>query len=162
MNLNIKERCQKVLHGLNVNAQQSIRGIAAATGISKSSVHRHLGAIRRRQQHPESSLWETAEGGEWLRLLVFGVIYCFGIKGGIGSDSLSEFFHLLRLEQRIGCSASALRRLEVQVNAQIIAYGKAQAAASPGESPRGICVGADETFYGLPIFMGCLYWWRWN
>lgn len=153
MHLNIKERCQKVLQSLSMNAQRSIREIAAATGIPKSSVHRHLGAIRRRQQHPESSLWETPEGGEWLRLLVFGVIYCFGIKGGIGSDSLSEFFHLLRLEERIGCSASALRRLEVEVNEQIIAYGKTQAAASQGESPTGICVGADETFYGLPILV---------
>ncbi|MGV2390607.1 MAG: hypothetical protein EWV76_12635 [Microcystis novacekii Mn_MB_F_20050700_S1] len=32
-------------------------------------------------------LGETEEGGEWLRLLVFGVIYCFGIKGGIGADT---------------------------------------------------------------------------
>jgi len=33
----------------------------------------------------------TKEGGDWLRLLVFAVIYCFGIKGGIGSESLSFF-----------------------------------------------------------------------
>jgi hypothetical protein len=153
MNLNIKERYQKILHCFSVNAQQSIRAIAGATGIPKSSVHRHLGAISRRQQHPESYLWETAEGGEWLRLLVFGVIYCFGIKGGIGSESLSEFFHLLHLEQRIGCSASTLRGLEVQVKEQIIAYGQAQAAARSGETPIGICIGADETFYELPILV---------
>ncbi|MDB9390081.1 hypothetical protein PN432_03735 [Microcystis aeruginosa CS-579] len=60
-------------------------------------------------------LGETEEGGEWLRLPVFGVIYCFGIKGGIGADSLSAFFHLLRLQERIGCSASALRELGVKI-----------------------------------------------
>jgi hypothetical protein len=79
--------------------------------------------------------------------LVFGVIYRFGIKGGIGSDSLSDFFHLLRLDQRIGCSA-ALRALEVQVKEQIIVYGQAQAAACEGSTPISICVGADETVYG--------------
>lgn len=71
-------------------------------------------------------MWETEEGEAWLRLLVFGVIYCFGIKGGIGAESLSAFFHLLHLEARIGCSASALRELEAQVKAQIVAYGQAQ------------------------------------
>jgi hypothetical protein len=56
------------------------------------------------------------------------------------------------LEQRIGCSASALRELEVQ-KGQIAAYGEAQMESSRVESPIGICVGADETFYGLPILV---------
>jgi DNA-binding transcriptional ArsR family regulator len=89
-NSSIKERCQKSGNACE-NTQQSIRAIAAVTGIPKSSVHRHLKAIER-QQHAESYLWETAEGGEWRKLMVFGVIYCFGIKGGIGADSLSDFF----------------------------------------------------------------------
>ena len=125
MNFNIRERCQKVLQCLCQRTQQSIREIAAVTGIPKSSVHRHLKAIERRQQYGESYLWETAEGEEWLKLLVFGVIYCFGIKGGIGADSLSAFFHLLHLSERIGCSASALRELEIQVKEKIVAYGAA-------------------------------------
>jgi len=153
MALNIGERCQKVLQCACEKTHQSLRVIAAATGIPKSSVHRHLKAIKRRQQYAESYLWETAEGANWLRLLVFGVIYCFGIKGGVGAESLSAFFQLLRLEARIGCSASALRELEVQVKAQIVAYGQAQAQACQAERPIGICVGADETFYGLPILV---------
>lgn len=153
MKLNIRERCQKILQCLGEKTHQSLRAIAAATGIPKSSVHRHLKTIERRQQYGESYLWETEEGGAWLRLLVFGVIYCFGIKGGIGAERLSVFFHLLRLEGRIGCSASALRELERQVKAQIVAYGQAQSEACQGEQPIGICVGADETFYELPILV---------
>ena len=153
MNFNIRERCQKVLQCLSERRQQSIRAIASLTGIPKSSVHRHLKAIEHRQQYGESYLWETVEGGEWLRLLVFGVIYCFGIKGGIGAESLSAFFHLLHLEKRIGCSASALRELEVQVKEHIVAYGAAQSESCQSTSPIGICVGADETFYGLPILV---------
>jgi hypothetical protein len=153
MNINISERCQKVWQCLCEKTKKSIREIADSTGIPKSSVHRHKKAIERRQQHGESYLWETKEGGQWLRLLVFGVIYCFGIKGGIGADSLSAFFHLLRLEERIGCSASALRELEVQMKEKIVAYGTEQKESCQGEQPIGICVGADETFYGLPILV---------
>jgi len=57
-----------------------------------------------------------------LHRYLFAVIYCFGIKEGIGADSLSAFFHLLHLEERIGCSASALRQLEIEVKEKIIAY----------------------------------------
>ncbi len=153
MKLNIRERCQKVLQCLCENNQQSIRTIAKASGMPKSSVHRHLKTIKQRQQYAESYLWETEEGEAWLRLLVFGVIYCFGIKGGIGVESLSAFFHLLHLEARIGCSASALRELEAQVKAQIVAYGQAQSAACQAQKPIGICVGADETFFGLPMLV---------
>ena len=153
MELNIRERCQKILQCLCEKTHQSVRAISAASGIPKSSVHRHLKSLERRQQYAESYLWETEEGGAWLRLLVFGVIYCFGIKGGIGAESLSAFFHLLHLEARIGCSASALGELERQVKAQIVAYGQAQSEACSGEQPIGICVGADETFYELPILV---------
>jgi hypothetical protein len=98
-------------------------------------------------------LWETVEGANWLRLLVFAVIYCFGIKAGIGAESLSAFFHLLHLEGQIGCSASALRELEVQVKAQIITYGQTQSEVATGAQPISICVGGDETFYELPILV---------
>ena len=153
MNLNIKERCQKIFQSVSGKTQQSIRAIASTTGIPKSSVDRHLRTIKRRQQHPESYFWETEEGRQWLRLLVFGVIYCFGIKGGIGSDSLSSFFHRLRLEQQFGCSARALQKLEVQVKDTILAYEQGQLESCQGAQRIGICVGGDETFYGLPILV---------
>jgi hypothetical protein len=50
--------------------------------------------------------------------LVFDVIYCFGIKSGVGAGSLPTFFHLLCLNQHIGCSPNALRTIEVQVKAK--------------------------------------------
>ena len=40
--------------------------LADRTGLSKSSVHRHLQAIDRRDRYPESSLWETEPGRAWL------------------------------------------------------------------------------------------------
>jgi Family of unknown function (DUF6399) len=153
MKINILERCQKVSQCLKESVYLSRRDIAKVLGISKSSVQRHLTSQFRRQQYPESHFWETAEGQNWLRLLVFGVIYCFGIKGGVGADSLSTFFHLLRLNQHIGCSPSALRTMEIQVKAKIIEYEQEQSKSFQRETPISICVGADETFFGLPILV---------
>ena len=153
MKINIRERCQKVSQCLKEVVYLSRRDIAKVLGISKSSVQRHLTSQFRRQQYPESHFWETAEGQNWLRLLVFGVIYCFGIKGGVGAGSLSTFFHLLHLDQHIGCSPSTLRTMEIQVKAKIIDYEQEQSKASQRETPISICVGADETFFGLPILV---------
>jgi hypothetical protein len=36
-------------------------------------------------------------------------LYIFGLKRGVGADSISEFFCRLRLESHVGCSPSALR-----------------------------------------------------
>jgi hypothetical protein len=96
---------------------------------------------------------KRSQGEKWLRLLVFAVIYDFGIKRGIGADSLSEFFQKLHLDLKIGCSASALRQLEVQMKEQIIAYGATQSESVQGENPISICLGSDETFFGLPILV---------
>jgi len=105
----IRERCHliyrneaKSLAVFVSKSQQSLRTIAAATGIPKSSVHRHLRNIKQRQSYAESHLWETKEGGDWLRLLVFAVIYCFGIRG-IGSESLSAFFGCCISKSRVFC-----------------------------------------------------------
>jgi Family of unknown function (DUF6399)/IclR helix-turn-helix domain len=91
--------------------QQSVRHLAARTGLSKSSVHRHLQAMDRRDCYPESSLWETEAGRTWLIRLVVATVLVFGLKRGVGAETLSEFFGRLRLEAHVGCSPSALRNV---------------------------------------------------
>jgi len=102
--MKLRQRAQRVFETIREGSQQSIRRIAAATGLPKSSVHRHKQAIERRNQYPESGLWETTAGGQWLRLLVLGTVYSFGIKCGIGAETLSEFFYLLQLPMQVGVS----------------------------------------------------------
>jgi len=84
MSLSIRERRQKVADYLKDDAMTGIGAIAVALGISKSSVHRHQQGILRRQQDAESGWWETTAGSRWLKLLVLGVVYYFGIKQGVG------------------------------------------------------------------------------
>jgi len=149
----IRERSQKVADYLKNHATEGIEAIAQATGLSKSSVHRHQQAITERNQYPEAAFWETAAGYQWLIRLVVAVLYHFGIKQGIGADSLSSFFRDLHLETHVGISASALRQFEQRISEMILAYEAAQAETCQRVEGRGICLGADETFFGLPILV---------
>jgi hypothetical protein len=132
---------------------QTIQAIADATGLPTSSVHRHQQAIARRNQYPESGWWETEVGGTWLKRLVLAVVYHFGIKQGVGGESLSAFFQAIHLETHVGISASALRRLQQEMKQAIIAYEAAQSTQCQPPGPTGICVGGDETFFDLPILV---------
>jgi hypothetical protein len=122
--------------------------LAAATGMAKSSVHRHQQAIKSRNQYPESPLWEMASGHQWLQRLVWAVVYVFGVKHGIGNDTLSEFFHLLRLERHIGVSPSAVQGIRVKLEGQILTYHQEQQQQLQQVPTKvEICAGADETFF---------------
>src|SRR5262245_22349619 len=100
--------------------RQGVRHIAQQTGLSKSSVHRLQHAMERRNCHPESWLWETAEGRQWLTRLVVATLYTFGLKRGVGLDTMSEFFTRLHLETQVGCSPSALRGVMQTLEAALL------------------------------------------
>lgn len=153
MSLTIRERSQKVAECIKTDAHHRIESIASAIGISKSSVHRHQQGIARRNQYAESELWETTSGSSWLKRLVLGVLYHFGIKHGIGAESLSEFFKSVHLATHVGSSASALRDLKHRLEAVIVSYEAAQSKQCQPLNKPGICLGGDETFFGLPILV---------
>jgi hypothetical protein len=56
-------------------------------------------------------LWETEAGRPWLIRLVVATLLGFGLKRGVGAETLSEFFGRLRLEAHVGGSPSALRHV---------------------------------------------------
>ena len=95
MSHTIRERGQKVFQAVKGKTCQGITAIASATGMSQSSVHRHQQAVKRRSRYPESEFWESEAGSAWLRLLVFGSIFFFGIKHSIGVGELSQFLKAL-------------------------------------------------------------------
>ena len=98
-----------IFNSLREHGKQSIRSLADRTGLSKSSVHRHLQVMDRRDRYPESSLWETEAGRTWLIRLMVATLFVFGLKRGVGAETLSEFLGRLRLDAHVGCSPSALR-----------------------------------------------------
>ncbi len=125
----------------------SIRRLARHTGFSKSSVHRLEQARKRRDHHPESWFWETQEGRSWLIRLVVATLYHFGLKRGVGAETLREFFGRLRLETQLGCSPNTLRGLMeklVQAIDETTAGWEAEGIAHGQARP---LIGAvDETF----------------
>ena len=98
-----------IFNSIREHGKQSIRSLADRTGLPKSSVHRHLQAIDRRDRYPESSLWETPAGRTGLIRLVVATLFVCGLKRGVGAETLSEFFGRLRLDAHVGCSPSALQ-----------------------------------------------------
>jgi hypothetical protein len=141
------DKSLRVFKCLCDHGKQGVRRIAQQTGLSKSSVHRLQHAIERRNSHPESWLWETAEGRYWLTRLVVATLYTFGLKRGVGLDTMSEFFARLHLETQVGCSPSALRGVM-----QALETGLLETAATwekdgcASGKTREIIGAVDETF----------------
>ena len=98
-----------IFNAIRENSKQSIRQLARHTGLSKSSVHRHTQAMARRDRHPESWVWETPEGRNWLIRLVVATRFLFGLKRGVGAATIRAFFGRLPVETHVGCAPRALR-----------------------------------------------------
>ena len=78
--------------------------------------------MARRNQYPESELWESPVGAQWLKLLVLATVFEVCFKRGVGCESLSEFFQLLHLERHVGISVASLQQLRAQMEEQILEY----------------------------------------
>jgi hypothetical protein len=110
-------------------------------------VHRLKQAIIRRDRHPESWFWETHAGQQWLIRLVIATLYTFGLKRGVGAQTLSEFLLRLGLQSQIGCSPSALRRLMQVLEQAIVETSQRWEREGVAQGQIGPIIGAvDETF----------------
>jgi hypothetical protein len=137
----------RLFNSIRENGKQSIRQLARRTGLSKSSVHRHTQAMARRDCYPESGLWETPEGRNWLIRLVVATLFMFGLKRGVGAETISEFFSHLHLAAHVGCSPSALRSVMHTLEHIILETAAVweQQGIAHGEI-RPIIGAVDETF----------------
>src|SRR4029450_3456387 len=112
-------------------------------------VHRLQQAIARRGRHRESWRWETEEGRGWLTRLVVATLSTFGLKRGVGLETISEFFVRLRLETQMGCSPSALHGVMQALEAALLETAEAweQEGGAGGEGGESIG-GVDAKFLG--------------
>jgi Family of unknown function (DUF6399)/IclR helix-turn-helix domain len=141
------DKSLRVFNCLCDNATQSVRRIAQPTGLSKSSVHRLTQARERRDSHPESWLWETAAGRQWLTRLVVATLSTFGRKRGVGLDTMREFFARLRLDTQVGWSPSALRGvMQALATALLETAGRGEKDGGRAGEVREIIGAVDETF----------------
>jgi len=136
-----------IFNSFREHAKASIRQVARQTGLSKSSVHRLGQAMARRNQHPESWFWESKAGRRWLIRLVVAVLYHFGLKRGVGAETMRAFFACLHLEQHVGCSPSTLRAVMEQLEPLILETTEGWERDGVAQGQIGPIVGTvDETF----------------
>ena len=74
-------------------------------------------------------------------------LYIFGLKRGVGVDTISEFFARLRLDTQVGCSPSALRGVMQRLEATVLETAQTweRDGITHGEV-RDIIGAVDETF----------------
>ena len=126
---------------------QPARALATLINRPKSSIYRYLQALVRRNRHPESVLWETEAGATWLRLLVFAVLYTFGLQCHVGAETLSVFFTLIRIDTHVGVSDTALLTQLRQMEALLPVFQQQCEASIPSQTRKSV-LAADETFFG--------------
>lgn len=145
--MSIRLRTLKILDILK-EGYESLRNISKCIGASKSSVGRSLKALERRNCYPESHLWESKEGQEWLHRLVIAVLYDFGIKRGVGSDAISDFFNRVRLEKHFGASPASIQSMIKKMEDALVIYQQMQEEKQRVTcAPRDVIAGGDETFF---------------
>jgi hypothetical protein len=85
---------------------------------------------------------------------LFAALFVFALEGGIGCERLSEFFHLLRLQQHIGVSPSALRQLRTRMEEKILEYQlHVQSQVKQDGREVELCAAADEKFFDQVVLV---------
>jgi hypothetical protein len=79
--------------------------------------------------------------------LIVATLFVFGLKRGVGAETLSEFFSCLRLEAKAGCSPSALQYVMHTLERILLATAAAleKEGIAHGEI-RPVIGAVDETF----------------
>ena len=148
------DKSLRIFQWLGDNAPRSIRHLAQQTGFSKSRVHRLQPALERRNRHPESWFWETADGRAWWPRLVVATLSTCGLTRGVGLDTRSAFVARRPLETQVGCAPAALRgalpALEAARLEPAAAWEKDGGASGEGRERRGA---VDETFFDRMILV---------
>jgi hypothetical protein len=149
--MNVQARAQQIFAFFQQHPQGTVQQAAHETGMSPAAAGRHKQGIAKRNQYPESWLWETEVGRKWLVLLVCGVVYFFGIRGGVGMPTMAEFFLAIRLTDHVGTSRRSLARITALIEDLILQYEQTHASAqAPGIA---IIAGADETFFDQVVLI---------
>ncbi|MCP3924550.1 MAG: hypothetical protein GY714_18405 [Desulfobacterales bacterium] len=147
-----RSRTLKIYPTLCESLKTSVRKIAELTGISKSAAHRHKQTILKRNDFPESYLWESEEGLIFLKRLYYGSILLLCVQCGVGANKLTEFFMFLRLDQHIGIKPSTIKNNANEICKMLNKYREEQEHTQL-DNPLKIVGGIDETFFNEMILV---------
>ena len=142
----------RIFAALGKSDKLTYRELAEEVNTSKSSAFRQAKGIQRRNVYPESVLWEYEEGYEWIRMHFFATLLIFGVEQGIGGDTLSRYFKMLRLDTHIGISPSSIRTKLTQLQDSIIRF-QGEVEQKYKDAFKDVIGAADETFFGNVLIL---------
>lgn len=128
--------------------KETVRGTSAAVGLPKSTVHHHLQQSKFRSESSGENFWETEQGYHTIVRLVVGTIYIFGVKGGKGAGTLSEFFKMTELDKHAGLSQSSILKIIKRIECLILEYKDAVEKEIRSKVDEiKLILGVDETWF---------------
>jgi hypothetical protein len=147
----IKKIWHQITSYRKTHPEQSMRETGQVLGVSKDMVHRQENRSMKRSQISETEYWESQGGQNFMKRLIVGAIYTFGIKAGVGAGRIEEFMRYIRLSAHAGISESSIYRMMKEIEASILRYKELQerglstrAAAQLEELE--VVLGLDETW----------------
>lgn len=147
----IKTVWRKIGDYLSKHEGATLKEVSEATNTPSSTVSYHKSRIKKRTLSSGTDQWETAWGQDFLKRMIISVIYTFGIKGGVGSQRISEHLGHLQIEGVAAVSESSIYRLTNEIISNILWYkelqekGLTNQAASTMKEME-VVLGLDETW----------------
>lgn len=133
----------------------SVRAVAAGAGVPSSTLYYWL-ARKDRIDAPEAErdFFESPDGLAVLHQIVAAAHLVFVQAGGCGSDRVSQFLRLSRLDRFVGASHGIQHALASQMETLLGEYGDVQQARMGlTMAPKTITVCEDETFHPDPCLV---------
>ena len=149
--MNIFKRATLLL-SIKDSAGNSLRKIAEKISTPKSNIHRHLSNRKKRVEQMGHDFFETQEGIEWLCRLLFSTIFIFGIQAGVGSETISLYFHTIFISVYVGVSANVIRKIKNEMRIVISDYGDEQMKEIIIRCiDKELHLGSDETYFSREL-----------
>lgn len=147
----LKSLWQKIRAYRQTNQKARLKDISEATGAPISTVAYQENRTKKRIASSGTDQWETAWGQNFLKRMIISVIYTFGIKGGVGSQRISEHLGHLQIEGVAAVSQSSIYRLTDEIISNILWYKQLQEEGLEQESQETmreleVVLGIDETW----------------
>ena len=128
------------------NKDATLKEISQSTGAPVSTVAYHKSRRAKRIEQSDTDQWETAWGQNFLKRMIISVIYTFGVKGGVGSQRISEHLGHLQIEGVAAVSESSIYRLTNEIISNILWYKELQ--------EKGLTEQAKTTMIELEVVLG--------
>lgn len=147
----LKDLWLKITNNNRVAKGESLRAAAKSVNSTRSTVHYQEQRKQKRMAASGTDQWDTAWGQWYLKRMIISTIYTFGIKGGLGSERISEHFKHLQLEGVAAVSESSIQRLTKEIETNILWYKTLQEEGLKKEARAElkelkVVLGLDETW----------------